>query len=777
MNPPLDHSLPDAPTVEEPPLSPTTPAAMPLASILMFLPSVAIGGAEVALVRLAGAFAAAGHRVAIAVQTAATGESIAIPPTVELVVLGIRHTRASPFALARFAVRWQADAIIAALPHNNVAAIVAGKIAGIRYGRHLCVVVTEHAPVAQLIAAHKGLRYRMLPLLQRLLYPMADAVVCASSGVAAELRAALPMRTVVRTIFNPIVETPLAPVTPDRGHRTDPAQPALVVAAGRLAPEKDFATLLRAFALLRARRPARLIIAGEGPERACLAALAVELAIRNDVDMPGFTADVRSLLSRADVFVSTSRFEGFGNVIVEALACGTTVIATDCPVGPREILAGGTFGTLVPVGDAPAIAAAISHAIDNPQDCAAMRRRAADFNVDASMAAYRAVIDAGPARRNRSDTPLSVAIYMHDFSSGGVEHAVLSLIGALSAADIDVTLLVHSEAGELRTTLPPGLKVVNFGTARTIADLLPLVRYLRTHRPDILLANLDHNNMIATLATIIARSGTRLIIAQHNALSAEAAAMPRLKYRLLPLAYRLLAPHAAGIVAVSAGVADDLAHCAGLDRASITVINNPVVDPGHATRAAATADHAWIAEAATLPLFITAGRLVRQKDHETLIRAFAIAHARRPMRLIILGEGPLRPMLESLAAELGIAHAVLMPGYIANPLPWFTAAAAFVLSSRYEGFGNVLVEAMACGTPVISTDCPHGPAEILDHGTYGRLVPPGDIDRLAEALDPALRRLWPADILRARANHYTVDASARGYRALFDRLLPGRVLA
>jgi glycosyltransferase involved in cell wall biosynthesis len=781
MNPPFDSAALDQ-LIEKSPACDTAPAAAApaaLASIVFFLPSLTVGGAEMSVVRLAGAFAAAGHRVAIAVQVAARGDSIALPQAVELVVLGTRHTRATPLALARLAATWGADAIISALPHNNLAAIVAGKLVRFRHGRHLRVVVTEHAPIGLLIAANRRLRYRVLPWLQRLLYPMADAVVCASSGIAAELRTILPAGTSVHTIFNPIVARNPAPVRA-AGLDTSTGEAALIVAAGRLAPEKDFETLLCAFALLRARRPVRLIIAGEGPERARLAAAAAALAVTEHVAMPGFTADLPALLARADVFVSTSRFEGFGNVIVEALACGTKIVATDCPVGPREILADGAFGTLVPVGDAPAVAAAISNAIDDQQDRSALRNRAADFTIDASMAAYRAIIQSGHHAGDRPGvcpdhtqpgTPLSLAIYMHDFSSGGVEHAILSLIGAFRAAGIDVTLLVHADTGELRAKFPPDLPVVNFNTARTIADVVPLIGYLRRNRPDILLANLDHNNLIATLATMIARTGTKLIIAQHNALSAEAAGMPGLKYRMLPLAYRLLAPRADGIVAVSAGVADDLSRCAGLDRAGITVINNPVVDTGLAARAAVPADHPWIVEAATMPVFVTAGRLVAQKDHETLIRAFAIAHARRAMRLVILGEGALRPLLEALVAECGLGDAVLMPGYVANPLPWFTAAAAFVLASRYEGFGNVLVEAMACGAPVISTDCPHGPAEILDFGKFGRLIPPGDVDAMAEALDPDLRRVWPAETLRRRADHYTVEVSARGYRALFDRLL------
>lgn len=751
----------------------TMPYGDPPISIAFFLPTIAIGGAEIAMLRLAEAFGGAGHRVVLVVQHAADGPVLPLPPGVEFVLLGAPRTSTTPFALARFARRWQADVLISALSHNNLAAIVAGMIARGFYRRRLHVVVTEHAPLGALIEAHKGIRYRLLPCLVKLLYPRAGAVVCASHGIAAEFESLLGKRARVTTVYNPVVKASCAsysnhPAAASSGH-------ANILAAGRLAPEKDFDALLRAFAELRARRPARLTICGDGPERESLARRAATLGIEADVEMPGFSNDLDAWLQRADVLVVTSRFEGFGNVIVEALACGTPVVSTDCPVGPREILRNGAFGALVPVGDAAAIAAAIDATLDRPPAPDMLRARAADFTVAKSLAGYQRVLRETMA--GQPEPPhgcRTLAIYMHDLSSGGVEHAMLKLIAVFRSAGISVTLLVHADTGALRGRLPPDLELVCLGGSRTIADLKPLVRYLRARRPDVLLSNIDHNNLVAIMANMIARAGTRLVIVQHNTLGQQMNAMRSLKFRTLPTAYRFLAPRAAGIVAVSNGVADDLARCVDLDRTRIEVIHNPVVDAGHAMRAAAPPDHEWLRGDAGTPVFITAGRLVAQKDHETLLQAFALARRRRSMRLIILGEGPLRARLETLAATLGVSADMCLPGYVADPLPWFTAAAAFVLSSRYEGFGNVLVEAMACGTPVISTDCPHGPAEILDHGRHGVLVPPGDPERLAQALDPELRRRFSVEALRSRAATFSVDASARRYRALFDRLCTAR---
>lgn len=750
-------------------------------SVMVFMPALVVGGAEIAMVRLARAFAAEGHRVAIVVQIGGDTQRGDRPAPfdltgIEIIGLGIGRTLATPPALARRAVAWGADAIVSALSHNNLAAVAAGVIVRRWHRRDIVVAVSEHAPVGQLIAANPGWRYRVLPVLQRLAYRHATAVVCASRGIEAGLRAILTPETPIVTVYNPVVD----PCATETETGRNGVAPYLIVAAGRLAPEKDFATLIEAFVMLRQRFEARLVIAGDGSERESLRALAAQRGVADDVEIRGFTAALGTLLRWADAFVSTSRFEGFGNVIVEALAAGTPVVATDCPVGPREILADGRFGALVPVGDAAAIADALATALTTTPDRAMLRGRAGDFTVAASRAGYEAVIRAGmvppdaPPFRPGGRRPLTLAIYMHDLSSGGVEHATLSLITAFRAVGIDVTLLLHAGTGELRRALPEGLRVVNFGTGRTIADLPKLVGYLRTNKPDILLANLDHNNLVAIVATRIARCGTRVIIAQHNALSQEARAMPGLKYRVLPWGYRILAPHADAVIAVSSGVADDLAEIAHLPRERITVINNPVVDTGFERRAGEAADHPWLS-ASAVPLFVTAGRLVAQKDHETLIRAFAQARQVRPMRLAILGEGPLRSELEALVATLGLGEDVIMPGYVANPLPWFGAAAAFVLSSRYEGFGNVIVEAMACGTPAISTDCPHGPAEILEDGRFGPLVGVGDVAGLASALDPELRRRFPAATLKARAGCYNLASAAAGYRLLFDRVINDEV--
>jgi exopolysaccharide biosynthesis WecB/TagA/CpsF family protein len=275
----------------------------------------------------------------------------------------------------------------------------------------------------------------------------------------------------------------------------------------------------------------------------------------------------------------------------------------------------------------------------------------------------------------------------------------------------------------------------------------------------------------ALLAGAVSFTGIRVYICQHNRLSHEMAL--GWKFRIIPTLYRFLSPLAAGIVAVSDGVADDLARITGVARIRITTIHNPVIDAGFAGRATGAAPHPWLIRPPGR-VFVFAGRLVAQKDPETLLRAFALVND-PDARLIILGEGPLRSALMALAARLWIATRVYFAGFQANPLPWIVRADALVLPSLYEGFGNVIVEALACGTPVIATDCPSGPAEILEGGRYGTLVPAGDPATMCAALAAHRKADFPPAVLRKRASAFTAEACVAGHIAMFrNTMRPGR---
>ena len=267
--------------------------------------------------------------------------------------------------------------------------------------------------------------------------------------------------------------------------------------------------------------------------------------------------------------------------------------------------------------------------------------------------------------------------------------------------------------------------------------------------------------MIALVARILLRGRLRVVTRIANTYSEELAT-GSFKHRVALRLLKFLFPVADRIVAVSQGVADDLSEMHPAISARVTTIYNPVFRAEMVEQAAAPVNHSWF-ETETAPVVVSVGRLATVKDHSTLLRAFAEVLRSRQARLVILGEGPERENLLELAARLSVAQYVDLPGFKLNPFAYMSKAKVFALSSRYEGFPNVLVQAMACGTPVVSTDCRSGPTEILECGRWGQLVPVGDWRAMAGAIIETLNNPVPSDHLISRAAVYSADASIDRY--------------
>jgi glycosyltransferase involved in cell wall biosynthesis len=360
-----------------------------------------------------------------------------------------------------------------------------------------------------------------------------------------------------------------------------------------------------------------------------------------------------------------------------------------------------------------------------------------------------------------------LSLFLGSLAGGGAERTMLLLAGRFAAAGHAVDLVAARAEGAYRDAVPAGVRVVDLAAPRMLAAVPRLVRYLRTERPAALLATTDAANLVALLARRLAGVPLRLVIRQSEAVSPSLAASERLRDRWRVWPMRWLYPQADAVIAISAGVADDLAARTGLRRDAIAVIHNPVDVARVQALAAQPPEHPWLCDGGP-PVVLGVGRLVRQKDFATLLHAFAALRADRPARLLILGEGPERDALEALAVRLGVAEVVGLPGFAANPFAAMARAGVFALSSRWEGFGNVLVEALACGCPVVSTDCPSGPAEILEGGRWGALVPPGDAGALAAVLGDALARPGDADARRARARAFAPEHAVARYAAVLE---------
>jgi glycosyltransferase involved in cell wall biosynthesis len=345
---------------------------------------------------------------------------------------------------------------------------------------------------------------------------------------------------------------------------------------------------------------------------------------------------------------------------------------------------------------------------------------------------------------------------------GGVERMILNLVNAFAGRGLQVDLLLIKTRSRHLGELHPSVRVIEMGGRHTATSLLPLIRYLRKCRPVCLLAAKDRAGRLAVLARALAGTPTRLVVRLGTNLSAALAHRSRGKLWLRRALIRLFYPHIDRIIAVSDGVRQDTVAVSGINPERIDVVRNPVITPRLLELAQKAPAHPWL-EAADHPVILAAGRLTVQKDFATLIRAFARLREKRPCRLIILGEGRQKTGLQSLAAELGVTGAVDFPGFTANPYACMARADLFVLSSRWEGSPNVLTEAMALGTPVVATDCPSGPSEILSGGRFGPLVPVGDWQALASAMRQVLDAPPDSDSLRGAVREYAVETSASRY--------------
>ena len=354
-----------------------------------------------------------------------------------------------------------------------------------------------------------------------------------------------------------------------------------------------------------------------------------------------------------------------------------------------------------------------------------------------------------------------IAFFLPSLVGGGAERAILNLARGVAGRSYEVHLALARVEGPYLPDVPSSVRIVDLRASRVLASFLPLVRYLRRARPVALVSAIGHANLVAIWARAAARVPTRVVVSAHNTLSQAAARPLSARARLVPMLLRASQARADVVVAVSRGVADDLARTTRLPLERIRVVPNAVVTPELLERSREPVAHPWLAPGAP-PVLLGVGRLTWEKDFATLLRAFALVRRRRSARLLILGEGPDRAALEALVRELGLGEDVQLPGFVANPWAYMRGAAAFVLSSATEGLPTVLIEALASGTSVVSTDCRSGPREILDGGRLGTLVPVGDVDALAAAMLDAIGRPVRAAAPEAW-QPFTLDAAVDRY--------------
>lgn len=363
-----------------------------------------------------------------------------------------------------------------------------------------------------------------------------------------------------------------------------------------------------------------------------------------------------------------------------------------------------------------------------------------------------------------TQSPPRIAVYLRMIYDCGVDRVMINLCDGFIQKGLKVDLVLNTVegSGKLLSQFPLSVRIVNLKSPHQSRSLPHVIQYLRQEQPTALLSAGHYSTELAVLAKHLSRIPTRVIVSEHSSITKDAeSATWRNSKRYIPLGARLSYPWADGIVAVSHGVAEDLARATGISQEKIQVIYNPVFTSDILLKAKEPVKHPWFIPGQP-PVILGVGRLEPQKDFSNLIRAFAQVRRLHPVRLMILGKGGEEAKLKRLIHDLDIKADVEMPGFVDNPYAYLQQAKIFVLSSAWEGLPTVLVEAMALGVQVVSTNCEFGPAELLDNGEYGSLVPVGDSNALASAILQVLmgeHKLVDANWL----NQFTIARATQKY--------------
>ncbi|MDX1968376.1 MAG: glycosyltransferase [Planctomycetaceae bacterium] len=672
-----------------------------------------------------------------------------------------------------------------------------------------CAVVSPEADMATAFPQQSQRKQKTLWTFQNSARVIANSVQLEQQmrqfyGLARERLAAIPNLRDFERLDRLAAQS--APVPVGRGPQ--------LIALGRLHPQKGFLDLLTALAELRAARfpECRLEILGEGPQRGEIHEAIARMHLEDAVTLRGFVENPYPDVVSADVVVLSSHYEGLPNVLLEALALGVPVVSTDCATGPREILEDGRWGRLVTVGDPQALAHAIAETLHQLPESrttaqaasAAIRarhdirtgvRRFEDLLFEV-VQQHRETRKSRVESREPDDTcdrspvpystlthppaPLRLLCYIGSLDAGGAERQVVEILRHLDRSLFKPLLLLAHRRGPLLAEVPEDVPVL-CATPNSPFQLPGMARWLRWRR----IASILHEQRIdvvydrtylATLDTAVAcwlRPTPRVsaAVADPHVQFEMYARRPRWLWRTVSSwAYR----SARYVLANSEGLREQLIRYWRLPP------NRVVLQPNayDFDRIDRLATEPGTPSAAGRVVLLTVGRIDLDKGHRDLLAALqSLVCERGHPELLwrIVGGGPDEAGLKAAVAAAGLAANVQFAGVVTNPFPDYRAADLFCLPSRTEGLPNVLIEALACGTPVLSTDCPSGPREILQEGAYGRLVPVGDPRALADAIEDFCRHPQPwrdqaAEGRRAVRERYAAPTVIRQLEALLLRV-------
>ncbi len=358
-----------------------------------------------------------------------------------------------------------------------------------------------------------------------------------------------------------------------------------------------------------------------------------------------------------------------------------------------------------------------------------------------------------------------IAFFLPGLNDGGAERVFVNLSKAFAQSGYEVEILLLIRQGPYLSEIPSGIKIVELDLRGFKAFWL-LMKYVLQHRPRVIISALPAANILASTLRVIFKD-VRVVVTEHAFFSVYRRIAYHWKTRMRNRIMRQVLRFSDRYVAVSNGAADDLASETGIPRDQIDVIYNPLDLDDIDVKASEEVGHPWLKNK-DIPVILSAGRLQAPKDFSTLFKAVKEIS---DLRLIILGRGALEGSLKAEVEALGISDRVDFAGFVINPYAYMSKVDIFVLSSHYEGFGYVLVEAMACGTPVLSSDCPGGPTEILEGGVYGTLVPVGDVEAMVQGIRAGLSAPVSSEVLKKRAKDFALEKIVSQYEKIIQECL------
>jgi len=356
-----------------------------------------------------------------------------------------------------------------------------------------------------------------------------------------------------------------------------------------------------------------------------------------------------------------------------------------------------------------------------------------------------------------------ITLFIGDLTIGGAEKTTVNLANKLVENGHEVEVLLIKNNGKLIEELVSEVKLSVLPVDRMRWAAIPLAWHLRRTQPDVVISSMTGTNVMGIIASQLAQVSARIIVTEHSTQWQQRSARIKRDITLAKYMYRF----ADYVVGVSKGVSERMRDWESIPDSKIVTIYNPAITKEQIGAVYNPPSHEWFQDR-DIKVVLSAGRHVEEKDYPTLIRAFSrLSEEHDEVRLVLLGSGDLTPKYESLADDLGVREKIWMPGFVTEPFPYMSHADVFALSSRVESLSLVLIEAMACGTPVVSTDCPNGPSEVLVDGEYGELVPVADPKSLKNALERTLTEPIDREKLQQRARDFSVDRATVQYENLF----------